>query len=68
MGEVVLRHEATKQGIDVEVDSAGTAAYHLGKDPDYRYTTIQQSIQMSKLLTNYSTLQDHFDMQKGEGF
>lgn len=36
MGEAVLRHEATKRGVDVKVDSAGTAAYHLGKDPDYR--------------------------------
>ena len=34
----MLRHEATKRGIDVEVDSAGTAAYHVGEDPDDRYT------------------------------
>ncbi|KAF8560229.1 LMWPc-domain-containing protein [Imleria badia] len=36
MGEAVLRHEATKRGIDIEVDSAGTGAYHVGEDPDYR--------------------------------
>jgi len=36
MGEAVLRHEATKRGIDIDVDSAGTAAYHVGEDPDYR--------------------------------
>lgn len=38
MGEAVLRCEATKRGIDIEVDSAGTGAYHVGDDPDYRYT------------------------------
>lgn len=38
MGEAVLRHEAARRGIDIEVDSAGTGAYHIGEDPDYRYT------------------------------
>lgn len=37
MGEAVLRHEATKRGIDIEVDSAGTGAYHVGEDPDDRH-------------------------------
>jgi len=36
MGEAVLRHEAAKRGIDIEVDSAGTGAYHVGEDPDDR--------------------------------
>jgi low molecular weight phosphotyrosine protein phosphatase len=36
MGEAVLKHEATKRGIDIDVDSAGTGAYHVGEDPDYR--------------------------------
>ncbi|KAH0838189.1 phosphotyrosine protein phosphatase I superfamily [Lanmaoa asiatica] len=36
MGEAVLRHEAAKRGIDIEVDSAGTGAYHVGEDPDHR--------------------------------
>jgi len=36
MGEAVLRHEATKRGIDIYVDSAGTGAYHVGEDPDHR--------------------------------
>ncbi|KAF8140392.1 phosphotyrosine protein phosphatase I superfamily [Boletus edulis] len=39
MGEAVLRHEATKRGIDIHVDSAGTGAYHIGEDPDYRLQT-----------------------------
>lgn len=36
MGEAVLRHEAKKRGIDIEVDSAGTAGYHIGEVPDHR--------------------------------
>ena len=37
MGEAVLRHVAKERGIDLEVDSAGTAAYHTGEEPDDRY-------------------------------
>ena len=36
MGESVLKHVAKERGIDMEVDSAGTAAYHVGEDPDER--------------------------------
>ncbi|MGR6873728.1 low molecular weight protein-tyrosine-phosphatase [Pseudomonas sp. HK3] len=34
--EAVLRSMAKQQGITVDVDSAGTAAYHIGKSPDSR--------------------------------
>ncbi|PSS37588.1 hypothetical protein PHLCEN_2v604 [Hermanssonia centrifuga] len=37
MGEAVLKHVAKQRGIDLEVDSAGTAAYHVGEDPDERW-------------------------------
>lgn len=40
MGEAVLRHVAKERGIDLEVDSAGTAAYHTGEEPDERYVCI----------------------------
>ncbi|KAG2138602.1 phosphotyrosine protein phosphatase [Suillus bovinus] len=37
MGEAVLRNEALKRGItDIHIDSAGTAAAHIGEDPDER--------------------------------
>ncbi|KDQ20429.1 hypothetical protein BOTBODRAFT_26435 [Botryobasidium botryosum FD-172 SS1] len=36
MGEAVLRHEAKKRGLDIKVDSAGTAAYHEGELSDER--------------------------------
>ena len=36
MGEAVLRHVAKERNIDLIVDSAGTAAYHVGEEPDER--------------------------------
>ncbi|KAJ7071171.1 phosphotyrosine protein phosphatase [Mycena amicta] len=34
MGEAVLRFAAKERGIRIEVDSCGTAGYHVGDDPD----------------------------------
>jgi hypothetical protein len=36
IGEAVLRHIAKERKIDLTVDSAGTAAYHVGEEPDDR--------------------------------
>jgi protein-tyrosine-phosphatase len=36
MGEAVLAHVAKERGIDVHVESAGTAGYHTGEEPDER--------------------------------
>lgn len=36
MGGAVLSHVAKERGIDMVVDSAGTAAYHVGEEPDDR--------------------------------
>jgi len=36
MGEAVLKHIASQRGIDIAVDSCGTAGYHVGEDPDSR--------------------------------
>jgi low molecular weight phosphotyrosine protein phosphatase len=36
MGEAVLRHIAKERKIDIVIDSAGTAAYHVGEEPDER--------------------------------
>lgn len=41
MGEAVLRQVASERGVDIEVDSAGTGAYHVGEDPDDRYAQPQ---------------------------
>lgn len=37
MGEAVLQDIAEKRGVDITVDSCGTAGYHVGGDPDERY-------------------------------
>ncbi|PVF92005.1 putative LTP1-protein-tyrosine-phosphatase [Serendipita vermifera] len=36
MGEAVLAHVAKQRGIDIHVESAGTAGYHVGEEPDER--------------------------------
>ena len=36
--EAVLRAQARERGLDVEVDSAGTGAWHAGSPPDPRST------------------------------
>lgn len=37
MGEAVLADIAKKRGLNIKVDSAGTASYHIGEEPDTRY-------------------------------
>ncbi|MBO1256190.1 low molecular weight phosphotyrosine protein phosphatase [Alteromonas sp. 5E99-2] len=34
--EAVFRHKAKEAGLDIEIDSAGTHGYHIGKAPDKR--------------------------------
>ncbi|MCK5856771.1 MAG: low molecular weight phosphotyrosine protein phosphatase [Bacteroidales bacterium] len=36
MAEGIVRAEFAKYGIDIQVDSAGTAAYHVGEEADER--------------------------------
>jgi len=36
MAEGILRHKAKLSGISVDIDSAGTADYHVGEEPDHR--------------------------------
>jgi len=40
MGEAVLRHIAKERSIDLTVDSAGTAAFHVDEEPDDRTITV----------------------------
>ncbi|KAF7306787.1 Phosphotyrosine protein phosphatase [Mycena indigotica] len=37
MGEAVLRSAAKSRGVNISVDSAGTAGYHAGEDPDDKH-------------------------------
>lgn len=43
MGEAVLKSEAEKRGIAIEVDSAGTYGGHSGSSPDSRYVYISEN-------------------------
>jgi len=43
MGEAVLAHVAKERGIDIHVESAGTAGYHVGEEPDERSVQIIRS-------------------------
>ncbi len=36
MAHGVLEHKIKEKGLDMEVDSAGTASYHIGEQPDSR--------------------------------
>src|SRR6056300_725606 len=36
LAEGILQHKADKSNLNIEVDSAGTAAYHVGNLPDER--------------------------------
>jgi len=40
MGEAVLAHVAKERGIDIHVESAGTAGYHVDEEPDERTVAI----------------------------
>ncbi|KAJ3550276.1 hypothetical protein NMY22_g559 [Coprinellus aureogranulatus] len=41
MGEAVLQHIAKQRSLDITVDSAGTAGYHVGEEPDERCASLQ---------------------------
>ena len=43
IAEGVLRHKSEQQGLNIEVDSAGTAAYHVGEQPDSRMQLTAQN-------------------------
>jgi len=40
MGEAVLKDVARKRGLDILVDSCGTAGYHVGEEPDERTVAV----------------------------
>ncbi|MBP6572908.1 MAG: low molecular weight phosphotyrosine protein phosphatase [Flavobacteriales bacterium] len=66
MAEGILRHLAHQRGIDLIVDSAGTADYHVGEAPDARARAamMRRSISIEDLRGRQVALQDftYFDM------
>ena len=43
MAEGIMRFRAEEAGIDLETDSAGTANYHVGEEPDHRAVRYMKS-------------------------
>lgn len=64
--EVILRTEAAAAGLDVMVDSAGTANYHLGEAPDSRsqFYAKQHGYDLAQLTARQVQLEDfqQFDL------
>ena len=63
MAEGILRDKASKLSYDIEVDSAGTAAYHIGEAPDSRMieTAMSRGINISDLRARQFCVND-FDV------
>lgn len=61
--EAVLRHEAAKQGLDLETDSAGTHRYHIGDSPDRRGIQVAQAhgVDMGGLKARHAIAKDFHD-------
>ncbi|KAF9244563.1 phosphotyrosine protein phosphatase I superfamily [Melanogaster broomeanus] len=53
LGNICRSPMGQARGIDIEVDSAGTGAYHVGEDPDDRSRPVQQH----KIPINHSARQ-----------
>ncbi|NOQ73701.1 MAG: low molecular weight phosphotyrosine protein phosphatase [Crocinitomix sp.] len=66
IAEGILRHKAAAQGLDIQTDSAGTAAYHVGEAPDSRMILIanKNGIDISDLSARQFTKADYqnFDL------
>ena len=63
MAEGILRDKVNKLSLDIEVDSAGTAAYHVGEAPDSRMieTAMSKGINISDLRARQFCVND-FDV------
>lgn len=63
--EAVFRHLVEEAGLErkIEIDSAGTAAYHIGKQPDHRTQAAarDREILMSDLKARQAVEQDFHD-------
>ena len=61
--EAVLRSQAEAGGVELVIDSAGTAAYHIGKSPDERSMAAAQkrNIHMQGLKARQVNEQDFYE-------
>jgi protein-tyrosine phosphatase len=65
LAEALLRKIAAKEGIDIEVASAGTSNHHVGEKPDKRMqeTALQHKVSMDGIVSRQITKSDldYFD-------
>ena len=61
MAEGILKSKIN--GLDIEVDSAGTGAFHVGENPDYRavVTARKHAVDISKLVARQFSVKDFDD-------
>ena len=66
LAEGILRHKAQKKNLDIKVDSAGTASYHVGEAPDPRSqeTALENDINISGLRGRQFQTRDYDDFDK----
>ncbi len=66
MAEGILRDKVNKFSLDIEVDSAGTAAYHIGEKPDSRMieTALTKGINISDLRARQFSVNDFDNFDK----
>jgi protein-tyrosine phosphatase len=66
MADGWLRHKVKQHGLSVEVDSAGTANYHVGEKPDHRMRRIslEYGVSIDELRARQFTAADfdHYDI------
>lgn len=63
LAEGIMRHEAQKEGLDWEVDSAGTGDWHVGHPPDKRSiaAALAQGVDISKQACRLFNVRDFDD-------
>ena len=66
MAEGILRDKAIKFSRNIEVDSAGTAAYHIGEKPDSRMieTALTKGINIADLRARQFSVNDFDNFDK----
>lgn len=66
LADGLLRHKTQEQNLDITVDSAGTAGYHVGEKPDSRMIQTAQSkgIQIGQLRSRKFEVSDFDDFDE----
>ena len=66
VAEGIFRDKAQKLGLDFLVDSAGTAAYHVGESPDNRMisTAASMGVDISSLRARQFSVSDYDEFDK----